>query len=702
MNKFLLICAATIALILTSCSDIDYEPQVSQNIPDSRAIELSDTTYKYAYYYNKRIQIPIDESKKYVIVEETTPNIVYSAPTKAPVRYTGYIVDVSEVGNSSVMSTTGNNSNIVAIEDVTSDGTPLNNFIYVGLKNESDLSMLEKLAQKIGCIVHGSILDHPKWIKLETGINSSMTSLPAAAYIYENGDFQFVDPGFEIEYETLSYEQPTDPYFNLQWNLTGRNGINITPAWNITKGSPDITLAIYDSGVANTGGEFTGRFTDFYIGKDLTISNTHGTQVASVAAAAHNDSYVAGIAPKVKIMSINRTLLSAEEYANSFIDAYQNGADIINCSWGGYTQDAVQIILEEACKEAIKSGRDGKGCVVVFAAGNNDHDSVAYPGRNINNAIIVSSTDENGKLSTFSSIGSEVTVAAPGENIPTTPNKDGKCFDSGTSFAAPHVSGLAALILSLRPELTAAQIKQLIIETASRSTHSNEYGWGLINAGYAMMAANQDYVLSCPNNTVISPKDGKLSFTLSNVPRGASVSWKSSSALRLLSSSNSFATFQYPTDKSTLINETISATISYLGKTKTVSYSCQVTLSTVVNSITKLEGYEWLGENYIHLFADCSKDNAPIEWEITGSYGCNFKLVDFLLAGDASFINNPKAYITLQFAEPFSSISVPDGAYCEITAKVNEPTGVWRRCTVRWINVWNGYEWIVEDNGALR
>ncbi|MDE6265645.1 MAG: S8 family serine peptidase [Paramuribaculum sp.] len=695
------------ALALAGCSDAINEPEAPQNLPDSRSVEIADTTYKYAYYYDDRVEVPIDESKKYVIVEETVADIAVAAPAKAPTRYAGYIVDAAELlksGNTSIMAASGNNSPIVAIEDVTAHGTPLNNFIYVGLKNESDLPVLERLAKKIGCIVHGSILDHPKWIKLETGINSAMTSLPAAAYLYENGDFQFVDPGFEIQYESLASTTPSDPYFSQQWNLTGEYGINILPAWAISKGSPDITLAIYDTGVVNISDEFTGRFTQFYYDNNLTISNPHGTQVAAVAAASHNMSYIAGVAPNARLMNLNWTYggytRSAEEIAEGFILSYKNGADIINCSWGASAPIQNQILVEEACKEAIILGRNGKGCIVVFAAGNSDTYGIQYPARNIHDAITVGSTNTSG-IRKGTSYGPQMTVSAPGHEIPTTPNEKGECINSGTSYAAPQVSGLAALILSIRPELTAAQVKQLIIETASRSTHSDEYGWGIINAGYAMQAANQDYAISCPSAGVISPNDGKLTFTLSNVPRGATVSWSSKLASQKLNSSNSSATFFYPSIGAGY--ETVSATVSYLGKTKEVTYQCYLTLSTVVNSINILEDYDWLGANQIHLFADCSKENAPIEWKITSSNGCNFQLVEFPLAGDASFMSNPNAYITLQYGDPMTPLtSIPEGAYCEITAEVNEPYGVWHRCTLRWTNLWNGYQWILEDNGFLR
>jgi subtilisin family serine protease len=694
------ICATAAIFALCACSDEVGAPVADCKLPDSRSAESGDSSVAYTYYYSERVPVSIDNSKKYVIVRDNSTVLSTNAPMKAPARaaYKGYIVDASTLDNPdahSVLSTSSSNK-IVAIEDVTTGGTPLNNFVYVGLKSESDLPLLERLAEEIGCKVNGSILDHPKWIEVEIGLQSAMTSIGTSCYLYENGNFDFVDPGFEIEYKT-SYT-PTDPFFGKQWNLAGSTySINMYPAWRITKGSPDITLAIADNGMNTSLTDFEGRMSGYSY--ENSLFEDHGTRVASIAAASHNSFGIAGVAPLVTLMNLNisnkfnPTEMLESSIIEALTDAYKNGADVINCSWGAVT-DLFSILMEEAINETIEKGRNGKGCVVVFAAGNDG--TLDYPGRKIQKAILVGSINSRGYLDTKTAFGEALTVVAPGAGVYSL-DKNGLAdnTDSGTSYAAPHVSGLASLILSIRPELTTTQVKQLIIETSSSSAHSLEFGWGLINAGDAMLAANEDYSISS-NSDIIYPTNGLLTFYLHNVPRGASVSWSSEKGSGPYSASHKSASFRYPTNTATPIKETITVTISYLGRTKTIKYPCTIYMATQISAITKLEDFPD-NDYYVHLQAHCSKNNAPVEWSIYSSNGYQFNLMDFMYEGDASYIDNPKAYATLQIGNGMSGImdQIPEGAYCKIEVRVNEPGGDQRFCTV----IRQGGTWIVRDDG---
>lgn len=664
-------------------------PATGNSVLSRSAIsESADSTIEtYGYFYDQKMPVVIDASKKYVIRRKSNVSVA-SVPYAATVteEYEGEIVDASELTSSSVYSTNADgNTDIVAIEDVTDEGVPLHQFMFVGLKRKSDMNILEKLASEIGCKVMGTIPGNDMIVKLSTGLGSELTSLPASVYLYERGDFKFVDPGFKITYENYT----NDPWYSEQWGLNGSYGINAPRAWITTKGSPDITIAIVDTGINSILAEFNTHMHSYSIYNGY-IDDTHGTQVASVAGASHNGIGMAGVAPLAKLMNINRKLVDNGYMYQCIQNAYLNGADVINCSWG-YKPGIWDTVLIEYIDKAIKEGRNGKGCVVVFAAGNDG--IIAYPASHTTGTIIVGATDSSGKVSSFSGKGEQLTVVAPGEKVITMKMNGEKFIDSGTSFAAPHVAGLAALILSVRPELTSEQVKNIIIETASRMAHSNDYGWGLINAGDAVDAVAQNYSLTVPDvpithpDVTITPANGILTLLLSGTPRSANVVWSSRSGAKLLYSSYASAAFEYPKGTGA-ISERITATVTHYGKTKSVSFDCRIGLPPVINSITKVKEYN-SDESNVHLFADCTHTNAQLVWEIVRSSG-SFELQEFTYAGDAPFIGRESHYATLVCG----GFGVPEGAYCTLRVWVNETGGGDRYCTVRG---YNG-QWIVEDS----
>lgn len=202
--------------------------------------------------------------------------------------------------------------------------------------------------------------------------------------------------------------------------------------------------------------------------------------------------------------------------------AREKGASIINNSWGDqggqYYENMHSSILEDAINTAIKSGRNGKGMVVVFASGNKNKTAADYPGNCNPEILVVDSVNSSGKRSSFSSYGSSLDVLAPGENILSTlpDNKTG--YMNGTSMAAPHAAGLAALILSINPDLTGKQVVNIIEKSANKlssysysstngrvnGTWNNETGYGVCDAYTALQMAKQTVTLS--NTTISSDK----------------------------------------------------------------------------------------------------------------------------------------------------------------------------------------------------
>lgn len=332
-----------------------------------------------------------------------------------------------------------------------------------------------------------------------------------------------------------------DPLFGNQWGLnnTGQNngatGVDIKhcAAMTITEGSPNITVAVVDEGVDLTHPDLQANIVG---GFDATGNNgngaptnndeVHGTACAGIIAAIKNNIGITGVAPNCKIMSCKMSFKMAQtdEWLADCIDfAWQNGADVINNSWGGSVNNQN---MNTAINNALTLGRDGLGCVVVFASGNQG--SIWYPANTLPEILVVGGVDRCGIRSgrqlyvnnscdpwsvgnwKASGRGEELDVAAPGTNIYTTTiqgegniNNDYRSDFSGTSAAAPHVSGIAALILSINPCLTEGEVKDRIERTAQKvggydytipidsprpnGSWNNKTGYGLVDAYQALM-----------------------------------------------------------------------------------------------------------------------------------------------------------------------------------------------------------------------
>ena len=182
-------------------------------------------------------------------------------------------------------------------------------------------------------------------------------------------------------------------------------------------------------------------------------------------------------------------------------------ADIINCFWFSNAGWLDSELLEEAIMNAIENGRDGKGSLVVFAAGNfgNNGPSMIYPGNFDNRILTVGGVTQTGSRWFKSGYGDKLDVVAPGVGIWTTSPEQNIIEEEGTSFAAPHVSGIAALILSVNPCLSGQQVRDIIEQTSQKirtdvytyltnpsrpnGSWNNQMGYGLADARAAVQMA---------------------------------------------------------------------------------------------------------------------------------------------------------------------------------------------------------------------
>ena len=274
---------------------------------------------------------------------------------------------------------------------------------------------------------------------------------------------------------------PNDPaYSSYQWNLAR---IGLPRAWDVTTGGP-VVIAIVDTGVDLDHPDLAAKLitgTTFITGTTTPDDDHwHGTHVAGIAAAATNNGLgVAGVSWGARIMPIkildSRGDGTYADLARAIIYAADHGARIINMSLGG--EEYSQVV-----EEAIDYARE-RGCLLVAAAGNNGG-TVLFPAAS-DGVLAVAATDSGDRHWVGSNQGSQVDVAAPGVGIYST-GRGGVYFSAtGTSMATPHVSGLAALIWSVAPELTPVQVSERITSTAKdlgAPGWDPAYGWGRIEA----------------------------------------------------------------------------------------------------------------------------------------------------------------------------------------------------------------------------
>lgn len=331
--------------------------------------------------------------------------------------------------------------------------------------------------------------------------NAPLTSVDSVTRTYKSGALQndlnfktvsltekqakdlegiIVEEDFLVKAETLDGEEfiedllgnentDSDATEGYPWNIPFVKG---TETDLNTLGSQDIKVGILDSGIS-VNEEFENVYrVDLVpdtVQDPLGIYNDvtgHGTNTASVIAAAKNQNGVIGIAPNVSLYSI-RVLDEDNEAPISRVIAgiewaIENDIDVLNMSFGTLNCSS---LLYQSIRRAYDSGM-----VLVASAGNSGEDGnqVTYPAK-FAEVISVGSCDQNGNKSAFSPESTDVDILAPGEYIECVSLIDGYCTEQGTSLSAPHVTAAAALVLSVDNTKTPEFVKQLLVSTANVS-----------------------------------------------------------------------------------------------------------------------------------------------------------------------------------------------------------------------------------------
>ena len=320
---------------------------------------------------------------------------------------------------------------------------------------------------------------------------------------------------------------PNDPNYTEQWNL---NLLNMPQAWQIEHGKPQVTVAVVDSGIATQHPEFRlqlwenvgeipqngidddgNGYVDDRNGWDFSDAPTllgsgdwterdndpedeggHGTHVSGIIAAeANNGIGIAGIARNCRLMPIRAsfkfgggTYIQNDDAAAAIVYAADSGASVINMSWG----DTVRaFIIEDAIEYAYN-----RGCVLVGAAGNSAVSGSYYPAA-LKTVISVAGLGRERQMYDGSNFGATIDIAAPAEEILSTALNGEYRKRSGTSMAAAHVSGVAALVLSANPHATHTEVQEKLIGTANPLFITELVGAGSLDA-HAALAASTPFI----------------------------------------------------------------------------------------------------------------------------------------------------------------------------------------------------------------
>ena len=299
----------------------------------------------------------------------------------------------------------------------------------------------------------------------------------------------------------------------VQWQADMRR-IGMPSAWGITTGSTDVVVAVLDTGYERTHEDLeavpiVSRRNIRTGTRNVSDGYGHGTHVAgTIASSTNNGLGVASMAPGVTIMPVKVLDANGYGYWSDFLDgvdwAVAHGADVINMSLGSYLS-ANQIANWQPTFTAAWEA----GTMVIAAAGNNNNNTLFYPA-SFANVLSVSATTNSDAKAPFSSFGPAVDVSAPGVSIASTYRNNKYYAMSGTSMATPHVAGLAALIRSLHPKFTLAQVETAIKSTAldlGNAGRDNVFGHGRIQAPLALAWEPPD--TTAPIATLASPVAGQ-------------------------------------------------------------------------------------------------------------------------------------------------------------------------------------------------
>jgi len=454
------------------------------------------------------------------------------------------------------------------------EGDPSSRFyltdqITVQFKPDVNDREIEELTGKRGLVFVKHVPGLPRTCVFRVTSQAKENPIKIANRLAESDKVLVSEPNIVVK--ARSQYVPSDTLFADQWHLHHAGGISLaagshihaTTAWDLERGQRSVVVAVADDSVDINHPDFQGEgkivapidFADAdFEPLPGTADDNHGTACAGVAVAEENGTGVVGVAPGCSLMPIRTSGWIDDDHIESlFAWIVDHGASVVSCSWSATDHFyALSLRQRNAIHRAATLGRDGRGCVIVFAAANDNRplngtvDEHGWPGNWHNgpirwlngfaaheDVIAVSASTSLGKKAAYSNWGAEVSVCAPSNNAPpstypevttwlpglgvVTTDRGGYSGYSpqdytytfgGTSSACPVVAGVAALVLSANPYLNAQEVREILQSTADKiedtdpdpqldqslgtydaNGHSQWFGHGKVNAFAAVTEA---------------------------------------------------------------------------------------------------------------------------------------------------------------------------------------------------------------------
>ena len=446
------------------------------------------------------------------------------------------------------------------------------------------LRTIDELTRELGLIREKGLAGTERTYVFQVGKTAVENPIKLANRLMRHGQVLVAEPNVVVA--TAPLYRPQDNLYSQQWHLQHQGGrnlaanshISIEKAWDITRGSRSVVIAVTDDAFDLNHPDLQGM--GKLVGpRDLKNKDglpmpaqsyeNHGTSVAGLAVAEETGSGVVGVAPGCSFMPIQTTGFLDDQSIEALFDwAVDQGASVISCSWSpAAVKFPLSLRQRNVINRAATQGRNGKGCVVLFSAGNANRPlngkvrEVGWPRNALRgvtqwlggfamhpDVITVSATTSLNRKAVYSNWGKQVSIAAPSNNgapsmalpnvgqVPTGPQvrgsfaglgmttsdrigNTGYSNDSytntfgGTSSACPVVAGVVGLMLSANPDLSAAEVKQILQDTADKIEdpnpdpqlglsygrydnrgHSLWFGYGKVNAYRAVKASRDRYL----------------------------------------------------------------------------------------------------------------------------------------------------------------------------------------------------------------
>lgn len=333
----------------------------------------------------------------------------------------------------------------------------------------------------------------------------------AVMYLRKHPAVKYVSKDYYGNITASSYTIPNDALYSQQYGL---EKIEAKRAWSITKGLSSVKVAVIDTGINRANSDLSAN-TNTSLHRNFVEETSelyfHGTHVSGIIGAnTNNGTGVSGVCWNVTLIDLrvsNQSSVNVSRVVSAINYAAENDIPLINLS-----------ISFSSGNASLASAIENYAGLIVASAGNNKGNTLRYPAAyNYSNVLVVTSTDSSDIYYNNANYhSSSVHVAAPGVNIYSTMN-NGYAMKTGTSMATPCVTGIAALILSVNPNLTPAEIKEIIIQTVDvlPSLAGKCSSGGRVNAFNAVMRAGGYTLGDVDLNGTISAEDARLAMQLS-------------------------------------------------------------------------------------------------------------------------------------------------------------------------------------------